>query len=135
MSHGATDVNVLSASYTGNPAPFTNEWRLISSLHPERPSMTQDRGILSFGAYLPWRRLQRKAIASANTWFNPGLKGQAKGERAIANWDEDTVTMSVEAARQLQRAVPSSATGELTLVSTTLAPVPSREGARCPRPM
>ena len=46
--------------------------------------MTQDIGILSFGAYLPRLRLQRKAIAAANTWFAPGLRGQAKGERAIA---------------------------------------------------
>jgi 3-hydroxy-3-methylglutaryl CoA synthase len=57
------------------------------------------RGILAFGAYVPWRRLQRKAIADTHAWFAPGLKGQAKGERAFCNWDEDPVTMAVEAAR------------------------------------
>ncbi len=52
-------------------------------------------GILAFGAYIPRLRLQRQAIAAANTWFNPALKGLAKGERAICNWDEDAVTMAV----------------------------------------
>ena len=57
------------------------------------------KGILAFGAYIPWRRLPRKAIADTHGWFNPALKGQAKGERAFCNWDEDRVTMAVEAAR------------------------------------
>jgi hydroxymethylglutaryl-CoA synthase len=56
-------------------------------------------GIVSFGAYIPRMRLQRTAIYEANRWFAPGLKGLAKGERAIANWDEDSITMAVEAAR------------------------------------
>jgi len=56
-------------------------------------------GILSFGAYVPRMRLQRSAIYEANRWFAPGLKGLARGARAIANWDEDSVTMAVEAAR------------------------------------
>jgi 3-hydroxy-3-methylglutaryl CoA synthase len=81
--------------------------------------MTQDRGILSFGAYLPWRRLQRKAIASANTWFNPGLKGQAKGERTIANWDEDAITMGIEAARDGLAGFDRSRVTHAVLASTT----------------
>ncbi len=56
-------------------------------------------GILSFGAYIPRLRLSRKAIADANSWFNAALKSQGKGERAICNWDEDPVTMAVEAGR------------------------------------
>jgi hydroxymethylglutaryl-CoA synthase len=56
-------------------------------------------GILAFGAYLPRLRLSRRAIADANGWFNPALKAQGKGERAMCNWDEDVVTMAVEAAR------------------------------------
>ena len=36
-------------------------------------------GILSFGAYLPRARLQRKAIAAANGWFAPGLRGPGQG--------------------------------------------------------
>lgn len=55
-------------------------------------------GILSTGAYLPKARLERKEIFAAHAWFNPGLRGLARGTRAMANWDEDVVTMAVEAA-------------------------------------
>jgi 3-hydroxy-3-methylglutaryl CoA synthase len=55
-------------------------------------------GITSFGAYIPRLRLQRKAIGQANAWFVPANAG-AKGERSMASWDEDTITMAVEAAR------------------------------------
>ncbi len=54
-------------------------------------------GITAYGAYIPLRRLQRKAIHAANSWFAPGLKGA--GERAMASWDEDAISMGVEAAR------------------------------------
>ncbi|MGH9604883.1 MAG: hypothetical protein ACRD3N_04200, partial [Terracidiphilus sp.] len=56
-------------------------------------------GIISYGAYIPRLRLQRKAVAEANAWFAPGLLGGARGERAMANWDEDAITMAVEAGR------------------------------------
>lgn len=56
-------------------------------------------GIQHFGAYLPWRRLDRAAAASANRWLNPGLMGLARGSRTMASWDEDPITLSVEAAR------------------------------------
>jgi 3-hydroxy-3-methylglutaryl CoA synthase len=56
-------------------------------------------GITAYGAYIPRLRLQRKTVAQANAWFAPGLAGGAKGERAMANWDEDALTMAVEAGR------------------------------------
>ena len=56
-------------------------------------------GITAYGNYIPRLRLQRKAAAQANAWFAPGLVGGAKGERAMANWDEDAATMAVEAGR------------------------------------
>ncbi len=56
-------------------------------------------GITSFGGYLPRLRLARKAIVAAHVWSDPALKGRAKGERSMCNWDEDAVTMAVEAAR------------------------------------
>ena len=56
-------------------------------------------GITAYGAYIPRRRLQRKAVAEANRWFAPGLAAAAKGERAMANYDEDAVTLAVEAGR------------------------------------
>ena len=50
-------------------------------------------GVLSCGAYVPYRRLDRSAPASV-VGGTP-----AKGERAVASFDEDTTTMAVEAAR------------------------------------
>ncbi|PWA09204.1 3-hydroxy-3-methylglutaryl CoA synthase [Pueribacillus theae] len=50
------------------------------------------RGILSYGAYIPYNRLQRKKIKE---FFGTSTFA---GEKAVANFDEDTVSMSVEAA-------------------------------------
>jgi len=77
-------------------------------------------GILAFGAYLPRLRLSRKAVAEANAWFNPGLKGLAKGERTMCNWDEDSVTMAVEAARDCLTGQDRGAITSLSFASTTL---------------
>ncbi len=77
------------------------------------------KGILAFGAYIPWRRLPRKAIAETHGWFNPALKGQAKGERAFCNWDEDPVTMAVEAARDALAARDRATIAALRFASTT----------------
>jgi 3-hydroxy-3-methylglutaryl CoA synthase len=52
-------------------------------------------GITSFGAYIPFYRLAHKEIARA--WG--GRAGD--GERAVANVDEDSITMAVEAVRDL----------------------------------
>jgi 3-hydroxy-3-methylglutaryl CoA synthase len=56
-------------------------------------------GITGYGAYAPRLRLQRAAVAKAHAWLAPNLAGKAKGERTMANWDEDALTMAVEAAR------------------------------------
>jgi 3-hydroxy-3-methylglutaryl CoA synthase len=86
-------------------------------------------GITAFGAYIPRLRLQRKAIVEANSWFNPGLKGLAKGERAICNWDEDTLTMAVEAARDCLG--PDGAPEDLSAVflASTTMPYADRQNA------
>jgi hydroxymethylglutaryl-CoA synthase len=81
--------------------------------------MANDFGILSFGAYLPRARMQRKAVAAANGWFAPGLKGLGKGERAIGNWDEDTITMAVEAARDCLGELDRTSLKQVVLASTT----------------
>ena len=54
-------------------------------------------GITGYGAYVPRLRMQREAIAAAHRWMSPGAAAQ-KGHRAFCSWDEDTVTMAVEAA-------------------------------------
>jgi hydroxymethylglutaryl-CoA synthase len=82
--------------------------------------MTSKTGILAFGAYVPIRRLQRASIYAANAWFAPGLKGLSKGERAVASWDEDSITMAVEAARDCLIGLDRSTVSGLSLASTTL---------------
>ena len=76
-------------------------------------------GIKSFGAYIPRLRLQREAIGRANAWFDPSLTALAGGERSICNWDEDTITMAVEAARDAMDAAARDAVDALFLASTT----------------
>jgi 3-hydroxy-3-methylglutaryl CoA synthase len=56
-------------------------------------------GIISYGGHIPRLRLNRGIIYGSNAWMAPGLIGSAGGERSAANWDEDSVTMAVEAAR------------------------------------
>jgi len=55
-------------------------------------------GIASHAVYVPRLRLERQEVAAFNGWFNTGLKSK-KGSRAICSWDEDSITMAVEAAR------------------------------------
>jgi hydroxymethylglutaryl-CoA synthase len=57
------------------------------------------RGIQSYSAYIPYRRLERKDVAA----FFGGASG--KGQRAVASFDEDTTTMGFEAARLALRSV------------------------------
>jgi hydroxymethylglutaryl-CoA synthase len=56
--------------------------------------------ISAVGGYIPRLRLDRKAVVAANGWLNPALNALGRSERAICNWDEDPITMGVEAARQ-----------------------------------
>ena len=56
-------------------------------------------GITSFGAYIPRLRLERMDIFQSMGWFAPAIVMVAQGERSFCNWDEDTLTMAVEASR------------------------------------
>ena len=76
-------------------------------------------GILAYGAYIPRRRLARKSVADANAWFNPALRGQAKAERSMCNWDEDAVTMAVEAARDCLTGFDRDQVRSVQLASTS----------------
>src|ERR1700722_12145368 len=77
-------------------------------------------GILSYGAYLPRRRLQRSAIHAVNAWFAPALKALAQGERCIANWDEDSITMAVEAGRDALSGFARARVTGLSLAASSL---------------
>ncbi len=86
-----------------------------------------ERGILAYGAYIPKRRLPRKVIADAMAWTSPALKAQGRGERAVRSWDEDSLTMAVEAARDC-RLEQFGSPANLVLASTTL-PFADRDNA------
>jgi 3-hydroxy-3-methylglutaryl CoA synthase len=85
-------------------------------------------GIASFGGYIPRLRLSRKAVVDANGWFNAGLHAHAKAERAICAWDEDSITMAVEAARDGLADRPRADFRGLYL-ATTSAPFEDRQNA------
>lgn len=61
-------------------------------------------GILRYGAYVPYFRLDRQ------------VAGIGRGERAIASYDEDSVSMAVEAGRQ---ALGSAAVDTLVFATTS----------------
>lgn len=65
---------------------------MVSSLAP---------GITGFGGSMPRLRMARSAIAAAHRWMAPGLRALAKGRRAFCSWDEDSVTLAVEAVRDI----------------------------------
>jgi 3-hydroxy-3-methylglutaryl CoA synthase/uncharacterized OB-fold protein len=59
------------------------------------------RGIVAYGAYLPYNRLDRQAITAALG------SGGGKGTRAVACYDEDSTSMAVEAGRALLATAPA----------------------------
>ena len=70
-------------------------------------------GIKSYGAYIPYYRLSRSEIAK--TWGGPALPG----EKAVANQDEDSITMAVEAAFDCTRGIDGANIDGLFFASTT----------------
>lgn len=77
-------------------------------------------GITAYGAYVPRLRIDRAHIAAAHQWAVPGLRGQAKGSRAFTSWDEDAITMAVEAARDAIGAGDAAGIDAVRLASTNL---------------
>lgn len=76
-------------------------------------------GLKSFGAYLPRLRLEREAIAAATGWASGKRAGRARGQRACCAWDEDSLTMAVEAARDCLVGRDCDAVASLVFASTT----------------
>ena len=72
-------------------------------------------GILSFGSYVPYRRLDRADIAKTMG------SGGGKGERSVASYDEDTTTMGAEAARTAKRDAASAAVDAIWFSTTSPA--------------
>lgn len=73
--------------------------------------------LVSCGAYIPRLRLSRECIREAMGWLDPPTTRTVAGARAICNWDEDALTLAVEAARGC---LNGRSVGAVTLASTTL---------------
>ena len=69
-------------------------------------------GIVSWGTYLPYWRLQRAAIAGVLG------SGGGRGTRAVASHDEDTTTLGVEAGRRALAVGPGAGAVQDLFLST-----------------
>lgn len=63
-------------------------------------------GITSYGAYVPWHRINRMTIYMSIGFVNPAAI--MPGEKAVANYDEDSVTMAVNAGMDCLKDVDRS---------------------------
>jgi hydroxymethylglutaryl-CoA synthase len=70
-------------------------------------------GITAYGAYIPWHRIDRQLFLKA--WGGFAMPG----ERAVAYYDEDSVTMAVEAAMDCLRDIDSGKVDGLYFATTT----------------
>jgi 3-hydroxy-3-methylglutaryl CoA synthase len=75
-------------------------------------------GITSYGVFIPRCRIARSVIVDAHAWALPGLKALGRGERTFCSWDEDAITLAVQAARDCL-AGRHDAPVDVTLASTT----------------
>lgn len=71
-------------------------------------------GIVSYGVHVPRYRLTGQAVGSA--WGNPKLKG----ERAVANYDEDPITMGWSAMHSALESAGGIPVAKLYLASTSM---------------
>lgn len=70
-------------------------------------------GIVSYGVYVPYWRLQRRAItATLGT-------GGGRGTRSVASYDEDTTSMGVEAGRRALAWAPEGLVPSIVAFATT----------------
>ncbi len=77
-------------------------------------------GITSYGAYIPWHRMDRQLFVKAWGGF------AVPGERSVAYYDEDSVTMAVEAAVDCVKGFdPHSVDG--LFFSTTTSPYKEKQ--------
>jgi 3-hydroxy-3-methylglutaryl CoA synthase len=84
-------------------------------------------GIRSWGGYVARLRLERKAVVAANRWANGALATRGGGSRAFCNWDEDALTMGVEAGRACLARAPD--VPERLVFASTTPPFQDRPSA------
>lgn len=83
-------------------------------------------GITSYGAYIPLYRLDRMVIYNAIGWAAPIMP--QPGEKAVANYDEDGLTMAVAAATDCLNGFDREKVDGVYL-GTTTAPYKERQGS------
>jgi 3-hydroxy-3-methylglutaryl CoA synthase/uncharacterized OB-fold protein len=71
-------------------------------------------GIVSYGAYVPYWRMPRAAVAAALG------TGGGPGTRSVASYDEDTTSLGVEAGRVALRSAPDGVVPSEVLFATTV---------------
>jgi hydroxymethylglutaryl-CoA synthase len=74
-------------------------------------------GITSYGAYIPLYRINRMTIYGALGWLNPA--SLLPGEKAVANYDEDSLTMAVAAAMDCLDGIEREKVDGLFFATTT----------------
>ncbi|OGO03280.1 MAG: hypothetical protein A2Y59_00080 [Chloroflexi bacterium RBG_13_52_14] len=83
-------------------------------------------GITSYGAYIPIYRINRMTIYQALGWLNPA--SLLPGEKAVANYDEDSITMATAAAMDCLHGVEREKVDGLFFATTT-TPYKERQNA------
>ena len=84
-----------------------------------------DIGISAYGVYIPRYRLSRKTILQAMGWLSPGA---LPGEKAVANYDEDSLSMAVAAGVDCLKGASRAGVDGLYFASSTF-PYRERESA------
>jgi len=77
-------------------------------------------GICAYGGYVPRFRLQRSLIYAAMGWMDPSTIGNAAGEKAIANFDEDSITMAVAAGQDALKSFDRNKVEGVYFASTSM---------------
>lgn len=85
-------------------------------------------GISSYAGYVPRYRINRMTIYSAMGWLNPATIMNAAGEKPVANYDEDSITMAVAAGGRCLRGFNPDRL-EAIYFATTTAPYKERQNA------
>ncbi|MBU2648662.1 OB-fold domain-containing protein [bacterium] len=85
-------------------------------------------GIVSYGGYIPRYRLNRALILKAMGWMAPGNAGLARGEKAVAAFDEDPITMAVAAGMDALQGFDRSLVDAISFASTSM-PFKERQNA------
>ena len=83
-------------------------------------------GIVSYGAYIPKYRIDRKLIYKAMGWLNPATF--MPGEKAVANYDEDSLTMAVAAGIDCLTGIDREKV-DAVFFATTTPPYAERQNA------